>query len=136
MSEIAQEPKQTPPNSHSEQEWRKKFFAMGAECYYCKKPLLLSEATKDHRTPKCRGGSSRIWNIVPACLRCNQMKGWRTEAEFLAARPGLCRNSQPRLTKAKPNPGTLPLEEKDEPGLLKKVQAEREQTSWAWRNPA
>lgn len=143
MPDDTQEPKANPKNSHTEQEWQKKFFAMDAKCHYCGKGLSLKEATRDHRTPKCRGGSDRIWNIVPACLPCNQKKGWRTEAEFLRARPvfdqerkALSTNPQPRPAIDKPKPCTLSGEEMNEPGLLKKLTFERERVSWAWRNPA
>lgn len=137
MSQSTQESLEVPKNSHTAEEWQRKFFAMGAMCHYCHKPLLLSEATKDHRTPKCRGGSSRIWNIVPACLPCNQKKGWRTEAEFLKAYPVFSKDAQPRAARSKPNCVLAFEVSQNEPGLLKKVQAERDgRVSWCWRNPA
>ena len=121
---------------HTEREWQRKFFGMGAHCYYCQKPLLLKEATKDHLTPSCRGGSDKISNIVPACLPCNQMKGWRTESEFYAARPSLAKYSQARAAKDKPK-AQLSLDERvNEYGLLKKVTGERERVSWFWSHPA
>src|SRR5258708_10520551 len=43
-------------NTHTVREWQIKFFAMGAKCYYCETPLLLKDAEREHRTPKCRGG--------------------------------------------------------------------------------
>ena len=141
MSESTQKPKENPKGSHTAEEWQRKFYAMDGKCHYCGVALAFSQATKDHRTPKCRGGSDKIWNIVPACLRCNQMKGWRTEAEFIAARPGLCTNAQPRLTKDKPKP----LRKADlarnyelinNPFLLEELRKESESVSWAWRNPA
>ena len=141
MDDVTQETKTNPPNSHTEQEWQKKFFAMGAVCHYCHKPLTLKEATRDHRTPKCRGGSSRIWNIVPACLPCNQKKGWRTEAEFLKARPGFGKEIKLFSTIPQPMPAIQNLkpythspEEMNEPGLLKKLVSEREGVSYWWRS--
>jgi len=112
-------------DSHTEREWQKKFFAMGAKCYYCKSKLFFAEATKDHKTPTCRGGANRISNIVPSCLACNQSKGWRTESEFMALHPEFSTNPQPRLGKTlKPTPdgvdaaiADLSLRERDEPPL-------------------
>jgi hypothetical protein len=130
---------------HTERDWEKKFFSCDARCFYCELPLTLATATKDHKTPICRGGSDEIWNIVPACLSCNQKKGWRTVSEFLQKRPAfapvVARNSQSIASvtskkKVLPAP-IISLEERcNEPGLLKKVVAERERISWAWRNPA
>lgn len=117
---------------HTEREWQRKFFGMGAKCYYCEIPLLLKEAQKEHRIPRCRGGSSDIRNLVPACKRCNQMKAWRTEAEFVEARPGLCRESQASRAKNKPNPVMAFEERMLEPGLLRKLLDERDNISW-WR---
>jgi hypothetical protein len=134
------------PGHHTERDWQKKFFSCNMRCFYCELPLTLDTATKDHRTPICRGGSDEIWNIVPACLPCNQKKGWRTVSEFLANREPLANtvtnNSQPiagvpSKKKILPQPN-ISLEERcNEPGLLKKLQMERDGTSsWAWRNPA
>ena len=72
-----------------------------------------------------------IENVVPACLACNQAKGVRTEEEYIA-----------QLSTSFAEANTLSnlrtaLEDKaNEPGLLKRVKAEREQISWFWRNPA
>lgn len=139
--EITQDIQQNSQEHHTERQWQKKFFGMGAKCYYCDKPLLLKEASKDHKTPKCRGGSDSIRNIVPACLPCNQKKGWRTEAEFRQVRPALQHNPdnpQPIVSLNKTN-HELSLDERlNEPGLLRKVMSERDgmRASWAWRNPA
>jgi hypothetical protein len=127
------------PGHHSEREWQQKFFGCAMRCFYCNEPLTLKTATRDHRTPLCRGGSDEIWNIVPACLPCNQKKGWRTVNEFLEKRSSIAkhvrRNSQPLAGALKPI-SRVSLEEKaDERGLLKKIVSEREQVSWAWRNP-
>jgi hypothetical protein len=134
------------PGHHTERDWEKKFFSCNARCFYCSIPLTLSTASKDHRTPICRGGSDEIWNIVPACLPCNQKKGWRTTSEFLAKREAFAKsvkeNSQPiaGVTSKKKilPPSIISLEERcNEPGLLKKLQTERDgNVSWAWRNPA
>jgi uncharacterized protein YjhX (UPF0386 family) len=121
---------------HTDAQWKKKFNECGRACHYCHKSLTLDEATKDHQTPLCRGGSDKIENIVPACIECNQRKAWRTEEEFLKVLPML---STKRRNSLRGNPykkAKTSLEEREnEPGLLKKVVTERERTSWAWRNP-
>ncbi|MFG2501785.1 RNA-guided endonuclease IscB [Streptomyces sp. NPDC048441] len=57
----------------------------GRACAYCgatSVPLNL-----DHIHPSSRGGSSRISNLVLACVPCNQAKGSKPVAVFLADRP-------------------------------------------------
>jgi len=137
---AAQDSQRIPHDSHTDRQWQNKFFGMGAKCYYCEIPLKLKEAEREHRTPKCRGGSDCIHNIVPACKRCNRVKGWRTEEEFAKARPALfCKNAQAPRGNTKPNPQSGPeslnFSMIDAPpfSLLRK---ESESTSWAWRNPA
>jgi HNH endonuclease len=126
-----------PQKRHSRKEWLDKFHDCERQCHYCQAPLTIETATKDHLTPTCRGGSDGIENIVPACLACNQMKAWRTEAEFLEARHLLISTRERRIGGiSKPKPSVLSPEEANEPGLLKKITGEREQVSWAWRNPA
>jgi 5-methylcytosine-specific restriction endonuclease McrA len=52
----------------------------GRTCAYCGKtdvPLQI-----EHLTPKARGGSNRVSNLVLACEPCNTQKGTRTAAEF------------------------------------------------------
>jgi len=46
-------------------------------CYYCGDPA----STMDHKIPKSKGGGGGA-NLVPACLRCNQMKADLTDREF------------------------------------------------------
>ncbi len=49
-------------------------------CFYCG-----GEAQSvDHLVPKCRGGRRTKKNLVPACHRCNGMKGSLSVQEFLA----------------------------------------------------
>ncbi|HJW34191.1 MAG TPA: HNH endonuclease [Holophagaceae bacterium] len=43
-------------------------------CGYC----LGKASTVDHVIPRCQGGGSTWFNLVAACLRCNQLKGGRT----------------------------------------------------------
>jgi 5-methylcytosine-specific restriction endonuclease McrA len=55
------------------------------QCAYCgaqNVPLTI-----DHIHPKSRGGSNRLSNLTLACVPCNQRKGKRDVAEFLAHDP-------------------------------------------------
>lgn len=61
--------------------------AFGSECWYCGITLTPEIATVDHRIPICRGGRRTKHNVVPACHRCNCMKGRKTEEEFLLEKP-------------------------------------------------
>jgi 5-methylcytosine-specific restriction endonuclease McrA len=138
---TTRDPKQIPQDHHTERQWQRKFFGMGAKCYYCGLPLLLKDATRDHRIPRCRGGSDSIKNIVPACLLCNQRKGWRTEAEFWALHPAFAQNPQLLAGKTNIEPTPLPqstpnLELINNPHLLAQLRREEGMTSWAWRFPA
>ena len=118
---------------HTREEWIWKFQTLGGKCHYCGVQLTAETVTKDHLTPTCRGGSDEISNVVPACMPCNSKKAWRTEAEFREVLPRLSTRS---VTIPNPKPCKLAPEETHEPGLLKKIVIEREQVSWAWRNPA
>lgn len=54
-------------------------------CAYCDAtgvPLNI-----EHLTPRSRGGSSRLSNLVIACVPCNQAKGSKPVEIFLAHRP-------------------------------------------------
>lgn len=54
-------------------------------CAYCDAtgvPLNI-----EHLTPRSRGGSNRISNLVPACVPCNRAKGSQPVDVFLAHRP-------------------------------------------------
>lgn len=51
-------------------------------CYYCETPLTLLSMTIDHLTPKSRGGTSEMDNLMPACQPCNHRKGDMTLTEF------------------------------------------------------
>jgi hypothetical protein len=115
-------------------EWEGKFFHLGRCCYFCGDPLTIRSATKEHLLPRERGGNDELINIVPACWRCNHLKGTRTAEEFRAAFPQICKSS---TANPYPNSGRVLIsyEEKNEPGLLKRVKAESERVSWAWRNP-
>ncbi len=83
--------------SHTEQEWLDLLDAWNWLCFYCGEPIQRGaadpqhEATKDHMTPISRGGVDFIGNVVPACLRCNQLKSDKTVEEFRAQRAWVLR---------------------------------------------
>jgi hypothetical protein len=54
-------------------------------CAYCGATSVPLEI--DHVIPRSRGGSHRESNRVPACHRCNQLKGNRSIEEFLREGP-------------------------------------------------
>lgn len=120
-------------------QWITKFKAHGAFCHYCKIPLLFKHAVREHMTPICRGGADYIDNIVPACALCNGMKAWRTADEFMRDRPALLQKFTANRGIDKPKPrkisqvAIIALEERNEPGLLKKLVNERENRSRWWK---
>lgn len=150
---------QDQPPRHTKDQWLKKLARHGMHCHYCEIPLTMQMLTKDHLMPLCRGGSDTIYNIVPACLPCNQSKGWRTDTEFALERVRLSTASMSTRgnSKSKPfgsrgevnfahtvflSPPPFPmcrsLEEEDEPGMTLRLIHERDGNgaSWFWRNPA
>ena len=48
------------------------FESFGSECAYCgdKEDLTL-----DHVKPRCKGGETTTFNLIPACRTCNERKG-------------------------------------------------------------
>jgi hypothetical protein len=98
--------------SHTRREFEELIVTWGWRCFYCARPVRESiesaddQVTEDHLTPLSRGGVDFLWNIVPACLRCNRLKGALTADEFRAARPGLvqgpAKESTATLTFKKP----------------------------------
>lgn len=46
-----------------------------AKCFYCKKKLNKRSATLDHMKPQSKNGTNKKTNLVPACLKCNSLKG-------------------------------------------------------------
>ena len=52
-------------------------------CYYCGKRLIKNEITIDHIVPISKGGLHAGFNIVPACLRCNQSKNNNSVNRFI-----------------------------------------------------
>lgn len=44
---------------------------VGQWCHYCKR---FAATTRDHIVPRAAGGRDAFWNLVPACLACNEKK--------------------------------------------------------------
>lgn len=64
------------------QQWMAKCAYWGWRCYLCGKSLTLKTVTLDHRIPLSRGGSCWPANLAPACRRCNESKGIKTDREY------------------------------------------------------
>jgi 5-methylcytosine-specific restriction endonuclease McrA len=68
-----------PLNDLTPAQWEEVLTAFNHRCAYCppdckeckKKAHIL---TQDHVTPYARNGSHTLWNVVPACGRCNSRK--------------------------------------------------------------
>lgn len=63
-------------------------------CQYCERRMTLrpphlpargTDATREHRIPKSRGGGPSNGNLIASCADCNQLKGDFTEWEFANA---------------------------------------------------
>lgn len=50
-------------------------------CQYCGDRKPARELTLDHILPRSRGGDNSPFNVVTACVTCNQRKGNRTPSE-------------------------------------------------------
>ena len=50
-------------------------------CQYCGDRKTLRDLTLDHILPRSRGGDNSPFNVVTACVTCNQRKGNRTPSE-------------------------------------------------------
>lgn len=80
--------------------WRQEQWRTGnRRCTYCEVDLVnvpkksragvpvdARMVTVDHRHPVGLGGDDAAWNFVIACFRCNNRKGFMTEAEFRTLR--------------------------------------------------
>jgi 5-methylcytosine-specific restriction endonuclease McrA len=53
------------------------------QCFYCMRPLLLSESTLDHIVPVAKGGTAAVTNLVASCYSCNQSKADKEVSETL-----------------------------------------------------
>ena len=61
-------------------------------CVYCGKVVPNITLTADHKLSLYSKGSDLIQNIVPACLKCNDLKGTITFEHYIAALPKKQRN--------------------------------------------
>jgi len=60
------------------------------KCYYCGKVLVENQNdgrdhaawTMDHVTPRAKGGSDALNNLVPCCVECNQSKNDKNLEEY------------------------------------------------------
>lgn len=81
--------------SHTRAEFTELVATWGWRCYFCGIPVrecvkaAPDQLTEEHLVPLSRGGVDFLWNVVPACLHCNQLKGVLTAEEFKVARPGV-----------------------------------------------
>jgi 5-methylcytosine-specific restriction endonuclease McrA len=71
-----------PINDLSPAQWQEILVAKNFRCEYCPDPCKLCrrkahKLTPDHVTPYTHQGSNTLWNVVPACSRCNSKKGNR-----------------------------------------------------------
>ena len=60
--------------SHTLAQWRECLAASNYRCAYCRVPLTMKTATRDHVLPISKGGSNDISNITPSCQSCNSRK--------------------------------------------------------------
>jgi hypothetical protein len=51
-------------------------------CWYCGHFPDPDDLTVDHALPRSRGGKNRDNNLLPACNRCNNVKGSRTVSGY------------------------------------------------------
>lgn len=55
------------------------------KCVYCGRIMNpFRDFSIDHKTPKARGGTDDISNLVGCCLGCNRRKHTRTAEEFVS----------------------------------------------------
>lgn len=56
--------------------WSQTFYAVGCRCYLCGDGIPeFSMATRDHVTPRSKGGSKLGLNLLPTHPRCNHHRG-------------------------------------------------------------
>jgi hypothetical protein len=121
---------------YTRNEWLKVLESQGHRCIWCGcsitdpdeardagvanatlvSPLKREEtATPDHVVPKSRGGVDFIWNIVAACLPCNEKRGNKLPGEFLRDRPAF---NKPPVDKKKIYTGIPFSKERDGAGKV------------------
>lgn len=67
------------------------------KCAYCGKAGKLEV---EHVQPRSRGGTGSVNNLVVACRSCNEKKGKKSLAEFLARKPAQLKRIQDELGKS------------------------------------
>ncbi len=60
----------------------KRLLTKSKRCYWCLKPLDLTQKTIDHIIPIARGGCHTNSNLVVSCFPCNQRKGTKLPHEW------------------------------------------------------
>jgi HNH endonuclease len=92
--------------SHTRNEWLKVLEDQGHRCIWCGRSITdpdeareagiklkrEEKATPHHLVPKSRKGVDFIWNIVAACIPCNEVIHNRLPGEFLKDRPAFAHN--------------------------------------------
>lgn len=63
-----------------EKTWKHLLKAFNGQCIYCGE--YYNYMTEDHLVPKSLGGSNSIYNILPACEKCNSLKSNSSFLEF------------------------------------------------------
>lgn len=63
------------------------FNLYGGVCQYCHKDIKFSLATKDHVSPRSKGGADYDSNIVLACKKCNNKKASKFPFFDIAGEP-------------------------------------------------
>lgn len=75
LSGIPTARKMTNQRRHCMDKW-------GWNCVYCRTALNIGSVTFEHVVPRSKGGG-RSNNLVPACVRCNMLRGnFSSVAEF------------------------------------------------------
>lgn len=54
------------------------------KCFYCLKKVKKGQETRDHLTPRSKGGKSTLENLVYCCRSCNSSKGKRDRESYIA----------------------------------------------------
>lgn len=78
----------------------------GDNCYLCGCRMVEysglefnpNQMTRDHMTPRSRGGTNNDENMALACARCNSHKGDMTVLEFVLNK--LCSGNNPFLNRS------------------------------------
>jgi len=55
----------------------------GWDCHYCGETLDPYTATRDHKTPKARGGSNDLDNLVLSCEACQRRKKTQPYEDYM-----------------------------------------------------